>query len=59
METETSASGKQSNQKTIDNYKARHASVEFPDSHKEKLDFQKLEERYNDLKAERAGLTRS
>ena len=53
METDTSASGKQSKQKEIDEYKARLASVEFPDGHKEKLTFTQLEERYNSLKDER------
>jgi cytochrome c2 len=56
METATSSSSKQSIQKTIDNYKAQPASVVFPDGHKEQYTFQKLEEKYNDLKTERARL---
>jgi len=57
LETDTSASGKKSKQKKIDDYKARQAMVEFPDRHKEKLDFHQLEGRYNDLKAERSKLS--
>ena len=57
LETDTSASGKKSKQKKIDEYKARQATVEFPDRHKEKLDFHQLEGRYNDLKAERSKLS--
>ncbi len=57
LETDTSASGKKSKQKKIDDYKARQATVEFPDRHKEKLDFHQLEGRYNDLKAERSKLS--
>ena len=34
LETETSASGKKSKQKDIDEYKAEKATVEFPDGHK-------------------------
>ena len=56
METATSTSSKQSIQKTIDNYKAQPASVVFPDGHKEQYTFQKLEEKYNELKTERARL---
>ena len=57
LETDTSASGKKNKQKKIDEYKARQATVEFPDRHKEKLDFHQLEGRYNDLKAERSKLS--
>jgi cytochrome c551/c552 len=56
METDTSASGKQSKQNEIKEYKAKPATVEFPDGHREKLDFSHLEERYNSLKDERTKL---
>ncbi len=53
METDTSASGKKSKQKEIEDYKKEEATVEFPDGHKEKFDYPKLEERYNGLKDQR------
>jgi cytochrome c551/c552 len=56
METATGASSKQSIQKSIENYKKQTASVTFPDGHREQYDFPKLEEKYNELKAERARL---
>jgi cytochrome c551/c552 len=57
LETDTSASGKRSKQKDIDEYKAKPATVEFPDGHREKFNFHQLEEKYNDLKAERTKLS--
>jgi cytochrome c551/c552 len=57
LETDTSASGKKSKQKKIDEYKAKQATVEFPDGHREKLDFHQLEAKYNDLKAQRSKLS--
>ena len=57
LETDTSASGKKSKQKKIDDYKSKQATVEFPDGHKEKLDFHQLEAKYNDLKAQRTKLS--
>ena len=56
METDTSASGKQSRQKEIDEYKQQLATVEFPDGHREKYTFSQLEEKYNALKDERTKL---
>ena len=56
IETTESQSSKQSKQKSLDRYKAEVASVEYPDGHKEKYNFNQLEEKYNDLKAERAKL---
>jgi len=53
METETSASGRQSIQKDIDKYKAETATVEYPDGHREKYNFKQLEGKYNELKDER------
>jgi cytochrome c551/c552 len=56
IETTESQSSKQSKQRKLDNYKAEPTTVEFPDGHREKYDFNQLEEKYNDLKAERAKL---
>src|SRR5205807_3228929 len=53
METDPSASGKKSKQKDIDDYKAQVATVEYPDGHREKYNYQQLEEKYNQLKDER------
>ncbi len=50
IETDTTASGKKSKQKDLDDYKKKIWTVEFPDGHKEKYDFRQLEEKYNDLK---------
>src|SRR5262249_44870047 len=52
----SSASGKQSKKKDLEEYKKESWAVEFPDGHKEKLDFAHLEERYNSLKDERTKL---
>ena len=41
LETETSASGKKSKQKDIDDYKKKKATVEFPDGHKQQYNFQR------------------
>ena len=57
IETDTSASGKKSKQADLDEYKAGLATVEYPDGHKEKYNFQKLKETYNELKDERAKLS--
>jgi len=56
METDTSASGKQSKQKEISDYKQKLATVEYPDGHKQKYNFAQLEEKYNELKDERTKL---
>jgi hypothetical protein len=56
IETSTSASSKQSIQKDLDQYKQEVATVEYPDGSKQKYDFKKLEETYNDLKDQRARL---
>ena len=53
IETETSASGKESKKKDLEEYKKETWTVEFPDGHKEKYDFRHLEEKYNELKDER------
>jgi len=57
IETETSASGKKSKQQDLDEYKKEKTTVEYPDGHKEQYDYPKLEETYNDLKAQRAALS--
>ncbi|MGO9123344.1 MAG: c-type cytochrome [Terriglobales bacterium] len=56
METERSASGKESKRKEITAYKQKIAAVEYPDGHKEKYNYAQLEEKYNDLKDERTKL---
>ena len=56
METDTSASGKQSKQKEINENKAEISPVDFPDGHREKYNFAQLEEKYNELKDERTKL---
>ena len=56
IETESSASGKRSKQKELDDYKKETWTVEFPDGHKEKYDFAHLEEKYNQLKDQRTAL---
>ena len=53
MEKDDDAAGKKSKQKDIDEYKAQVATVEYPDGHKEKYNYQQLEEKYNELKDER------
>ncbi len=57
LETSTSASAKASKQKEIDAYKAELATVEFPDGSKKKLNFQQLEETYNEIRDERTRLS--
>ena len=56
IETETSASGKASKQKELDEYKKKLWTVEYPDGHKEKYNFRQLEEKYNELKDERTNV---
>jgi len=57
IETETSASSKQSKQEALKKYKSEEAEVEFPDGTKHKYNFDQLEEAYNDLKNERTKLS--
>jgi cytochrome c551/c552 len=56
IETDDSASGKASKQKKLEKYKNEISSVEYPDGHKEKYNFRQLEDKYNELKNERANL---
>src|SRR6185295_13447622 len=57
IETDTSASSKQSKQKKLAAYKQQVASVEFPDGSKQQYNFDKLEEAYNSLRDERTKLS--
>ncbi len=57
IETDTSASGKKSEQEELDRYKSRKATVEFPDGHREQYNFEQLEEAFNSLKDERTRLS--
>jgi len=57
METDTSASGKKSKQADIDAYKAKKATVKYPDGRREDYNFQQLEEKYNDIRTERTKLS--
>jgi cytochrome c551/c552 len=57
LETTESASSKRNKQRDLDKYKAQLATVEYPDGHKEKYNFNQLEEKYNELKADRAKLS--
>ncbi len=56
-ETSTSASAKASKQKEIDAYKARLATVEFPDGTRKSFTFPQLEETYNDIRDEKTKLS--
>ena len=53
IETDPSASGKESKRKELAEYKKEVWTVEYPDGHKEKYNFAQLEEKYNELKDER------
>ncbi len=53
IETDPSASGKESKKKELAKYKQEVWTVEYPDGHKEKYNFAQLEEKYNQLKDER------
>src|SRR5260370_3252022 len=57
IETETSASSKQSKQKDLASYKQEKTAVQFPDGKKQDFDYEHLEETYNDLKNERTQLS--
>lgn len=57
IETETSASSKQSKQKQLDRYKQRMTSVDFPDGGPQDFNYDQLEELYNDLKNQRSSLS--
>ena len=57
IETDPSASSKQSKLKDLDKYKQETAAVEYPDGSKASYTFPQLEETYNDLKAQRTALS--
>ncbi|HVI09747.1 MAG TPA: cytochrome c [Candidatus Binatia bacterium] len=56
-ETSTSDSAKKSKQEEIKQYKAKKATVEFPDGSKKDYDFEELEKTYNDIRDERTKLS--
>ena len=47
LETDTSASGKESKRKELADYKQKVWTVDYPDGHREKYNFAQLEEKYN------------
>ena len=57
IETDTSASGKKSKQRELDEYRQEKWTVEFPDGHREKYNFPQLEKKYNALRDERTKLS--
>jgi cytochrome c551/c552 len=57
LETSESQSSKASKQKEIDEYKAKKATVEFPDGSKKEYNFEELEKTYNDIRDERTRLS--
>src|SRR5262249_29262177 len=57
IETDTSTSSKQSQQKDLVRYKQQLATVEFPDGSKKQYNFDQLEEAYNSLRDERTKLS--
>ncbi len=56
-ETSSSASAKASKQKEIDAYKARQATVVFPDGSRKQFTFPELEETYNGIRDEKTKLS--
>ena len=57
IETEKSASGKESYRRELDEYKKKLATVEFPDGSKKSYTFQQLEEAFNEVNAEKNALS--
>jgi cytochrome c2 len=57
IETETSASSKQSKQKALANYEQEVTTVSYPDGTSKTYDYPHLEETYNDLRNERTALS--
>jgi cytochrome c551/c552 len=57
IETDTSASSKQSKQKNLEAYKQEVASVDMPDGSRHKYNFDQLEQAYNGLKEDRTKLS--
>ena len=56
IETETSASAKQSKQKSLDKWKQQLFTVDYPDGSSKKYNFEQLEAEYNRLRDERTSL---
>jgi cytochrome c551/c552 len=57
IETETSASSKQSKQSDLAKYEQQITTVNYPDGSKKTYDYPHLEETYNDLRNERTALS--
>src|SRR5215470_3218490 len=57
IETTTSASSKENKLKDLERYEQRTATVEYPDGSRPSYTYPKLEETYNDLKAQRTALS--
>jgi cytochrome c551/c552 len=57
IETETSASSKQSKQGDLAKYEQEVTTVNYPDGSKKTYDYPHLEEKYNDLRNERTSLS--
>jgi mono/diheme cytochrome c family protein len=57
IETETSASSKQSKQRDLAKYEEEVTTVNYPDGSKKTYDYPHLEETYNDLRNERTALS--
>jgi cytochrome c551/c552 len=57
IETETSASSKQSKQAALAQYEQEVTTVSYPDGSKKTYDYPHLEETYNDLRNERTALS--
>src|SRR3974390_2741932 len=57
IETDSSASSKQSKQKNLEKYKQAVSAVTYPDGSKQNFNYGQLEEVYNELKNERTVLS--
>src|SRR5580704_3439489 len=57
IETETSASSKQSKQRDLQQYEQKVTTVDYPDGSKKTYDYPRLEETYNELRNERTALS--
>src|SRR5208337_5631720 len=57
IETETSASAKQSKQRALEKYEQKVTTVNYPDGSTKTYDYPHLEETYNELRNERTALS--
>ncbi|MBV9574505.1 MAG: c-type cytochrome [Acidobacteriales bacterium] len=57
IETDSSASGKESKQKELEKYKQKTATVKYPDGHKQDYTYDQLEAAYNHLRDQRTQLS--